>query len=213
MSKKSDNTTLNQLTLFAGDSLANLTVWPGREEARKMTATSGLNFYALLENSDRLGLLGRMFQASYQCISTRCYLTWKVKRTPAGRLIFQLAPSMPRTDGSGSGLLPTPRAIYGEHPGITDRSHLTGAIHFWPTPRANKTGGYSSPGWRPTLEQVVMYRTPNSTDWKNRGTEEYRKGRQIQLQTQVGGQLNPTWVEWLMGFPLGWTDLEPSETP
>lgn len=23
-----------------------------------------------------------------------------------------------------------------------------------------------------------------------------------------GGQLNPTWVEWLMGFPLGWTDLQ-----
>jgi DNA (cytosine-5)-methyltransferase 1 len=23
-----------------------------------------------------------------------------------------------------------------------------------------------------------------------------------------GGSLNPTWVEWLMGFPLGWTDLE-----
>jgi hypothetical protein len=28
-----------------------------------------------------------------------------------------------------------------------------------------------------------------------------------------GGKLNPTWVEWLMGFPLGWTDLEDSETP
>jgi hypothetical protein len=25
----------------------------------------------------------------------------------------------------------------------------------------------------------------------------------------VGGQLNPTWVEWLMGWPLGWTDLKP----
>lgn len=24
-----------------------------------------------------------------------------------------------------------------------------------------------------------------------------------------GGQLNPTWVEWLMGWPLGWTDLKP----
>jgi DNA (cytosine-5)-methyltransferase 1 len=23
------------------------------------------------------------------------------------------------------------------------------------------------------------------------------------------GSLNPTWVEWLMGFPDGWTDLEP----
>ena len=22
------------------------------------------------------------------------------------------------------------------------------------------------------------------------------------------GQLNPTWVEWLMGFPGGWTALE-----
>lgn len=26
--------------------------------------------------------------------------------------------------------------------------------------------------------------------------------------TEVGGQLNPTWVEWLMGWPLGWTDLK-----
>jgi len=27
-----------------------------------------------------------------------------------------------------------------------------------------------------------------------------------------GGQLNPTWVEWLMGWPLGWTDLKPLGT-
>jgi len=27
-----------------------------------------------------------------------------------------------------------------------------------------------------------------------------------------GGSLNPTWVEWLMGWPLGWTDLKPLET-
>jgi hypothetical protein len=26
------------------------------------------------------------------------------------------------------------------------------------------------------------------------------------------GFLNPMWVEWLMGFPLGWTDLEDLET-
>jgi hypothetical protein len=24
-----------------------------------------------------------------------------------------------------------------------------------------------------------------------------------------GGQLNPEWVEWLMGWPIGWTALEP----
>ena len=27
-----------------------------------------------------------------------------------------------------------------------------------------------------------------------------------------GGHLNPTWVEWLMGWPVGWTDLKPLET-
>lgn len=32
------------------------------------------------------------------------------------------------------------------------------------------------------------------------------------MKSGSGGQLNPTWVEWLMGFPLGWTALEASET-
>jgi hypothetical protein len=32
-----------------------------------------------------------------------------------------------------------------------------------------------------------------------------------QSTSQVIGQLNPTWVEWLMGWPLGWTDLKPLE--
>lgn len=27
------------------------------------------------------------------------------------------------------------------------------------------------------------------------------------------GRLNPEWVEWLMGFPIGWTELNASETP
>jgi hypothetical protein len=39
------------------------------------------------------------------------------------------------------------------------------------------------------------------------------------LIVQVGGELNPTWAEWFMGFPAGWTDVldgdesAPSETP
>ena len=31
------------------------------------------------------------------------------------------------------------------------------------------------------------------------------------LATVVGGPLNPPWVEWLMGWPQGWTDLKPLE--
>tara|TARA_R100001244_G_scaffold20806_1_gene22132 strand:- start:557 stop:958 length:402 start_codon:yes stop_codon:yes gene_type:complete len=29
----------------------------------------------------------------------------------------------------------------------------------------------------------------------------------------ITGELNPAWVEWLMGFPAGWTDLNSSVTP
>jgi hypothetical protein len=36
------------------------------------------------------------------------------------------------------------------------------------------------------------------------------KGTDLKILT--GGKLNPTWVEWLMGWPLGWTDLKPLET-
>ena len=49
-----------------------------------------------------------------------------------------------------------------------------------------------------------------------------KKGTQKSLSTIVidteggrektTGQLNPTWVEWLMGYPTGWTDLNVSET-
>jgi len=48
-----------------------------------------------------------------------------------------------------------------------------------------------------------------------------RKGKADTLPSQIAemegmdqtstGQLNPTWVEWLMGWPLGWTDLQPLE--
>src|SRR5216684_872072 len=71
---------------------------------------------------------------------------------------------------------------------------------LWPTPRANKVGGYSSPGFRPTLEQTVkMWPTPNPG--------EHGRGGQ-NLSTEVGGQLNPMWVEWLMGYLSAWTALE-----
>ncbi len=44
-------------------------------------------------------------------------------------------------------------------------------------------------------------------------TANRRDGLQSHGKNAITGQLNPTWVEWLMGFPAGWTDLEPSETP
>lgn len=42
--------------------------------------------------------------------STECLLTWKQRTTPAGRSLSQLVPSTRPTDGTGSGLWPTPTA-------------------------------------------------------------------------------------------------------
>jgi hypothetical protein len=39
-------------------------------------------------------------------------------------------------------------------------------------------------------------------------------GEQVNEKHKVKqtGQLNPSWVEWLMGWPIGWTDLKPLAT-
>jgi len=43
-----------------------------------------------------------------------------------------------------------------------------------------------------------------------RGRGSLEKGNEIiqPLPVQVGGTLNPTFVEWLMGFPRDWTEVE-----
>ena len=70
------------------------------------------------------------------------------------------------------------------------------------------------------LQTAVKYwPTPNASDNRDRGCMEdesvkrrLRIGKQVGLSTVVketrqSGTLNPEWVEWLMGFPLGHTDL------
>jgi len=52
--------------------------------------------------------------------------------------------------------------------------------------------------------KVKMWPTPREFMHKD-STTDRGKGN---LGEKVGGQLNPTWVEWLMGYPTGWTDLK-----
>jgi len=72
------------------------------------------------------------------------------------------------------------------------------------------------------LEDQEQWPTPRAAEWKGTGplgskSHNYRveKGyldATVQERGQITGPLNPTWVEWLMGWPLGWTDLKPLET-
>ena len=51
--------------------------------------------------------------------------------------------------------------------------------------------------------------TPTARDHKDTGVNtNYEKAKKKgRLAGHAGGSLNPTWVEWLMGYPKGWTDL------
>ena len=63
--------------------------------------------------------------------------------------------------------------------------------------------------------------TPQASDNRDRGNmsnpsiqRRVEIGKQISLSQSVhptSGKLNPTWVEWLMGWPPEWTDLKPLE--
>jgi hypothetical protein len=97
---------------------------------------------------------------------------------------------------------------------------LSAQVKLWPTPRANdaeKRGNIAN-DIRNGLPAAAKYwampvardartfrgaaRAPNAL-----GSEPLSV--QVSQQEQAtDGALNPTWVEWLMGFPLGWTALE-----
>jgi len=57
-----------------------------------------------------------------------------------------------------------------------------------------------------------LWPTPTAHNAKEGGFQSEHDRNTPTLAAQAGGALNPTWVEWLMGWPLGWTDLKPLET-
>jgi hypothetical protein len=65
---------------------------------------------------------------------------------------------------------------------------------------------------------VKRWATPQARDWFPPHKPEYIAAKRAEghgmsnLNDQIGGSLNPTWVEWLMGWPLGWTDCDASGT-
>jgi hypothetical protein len=86
----------------------------------------------------------------------------------------------------------------------------------WPTPTVcgnyNRKGASASSGDGLTTA-VLKCATPTARDWRSgKASEETHARNSRPLSEQIGGSLNPTWVEWLMGWPLGWTDLEPLAT-
>lgn len=202
--------------------------------------------------------------------------TWPKRGSMRSGACWEQTTSVPRIDASGCGYWRTPRAIYGEHPGMMCETHLTGQAiaATYPTPKGSPSGpdfarmnrpnsggddlataiargGATRQTWgTPTSRdhkdtgentnhqrnadrsllgaQVMVYRTPQASDGEKGGpnqtdggpslanqaahmptpTANRRSGLQSHGVNVISGSLNPTWVEWLMGWPRGWTDCE-----
>jgi hypothetical protein len=67
----------------------------------------------------------------------------------------------------------------------------------WPTPGASDAIRGTSPNWKPIR--------PSGQP------AQYPLNQALRDSTGLTGRPNPMWVEWLMGWPIQWTDLKPLE--
>jgi len=120
---------------------------------------------------------------------------WGMMRN--GALLERLTVGLP-TNGIESGLWPTPTAqdangrTHHNQTNGTKTLSLLGQVRIWPTPTSCMSKG-SSP--------AALTRK----DGKDRSNDRLDHA----VMKAHGGQLSPIWTEWLMGWPIGWTDLEP----
>lgn len=162
----------------------------------------------------------RMSPATCRSASIEYFKTWRDAVTAVRADCLRRRKSAHHTDASESSSSgwPTPTSTANQT-APSMRKH-PGCRAFWPTPRAS-TGG-ADPETRATGKNlqnaVASWPTPMARDHKDGdGTADVptngHLGRAAPRDpTSHPGQLNPDWVEMLMGFPIGWTDCGLSGT-
>lgn len=181
-----------QLTLFPEVTPASRFPRRGSGAAKQMTATSGLKCLGSSKNCGLLGSLERMLLGTFRWGSTKCWLIWKVRTTPRGHLVFRLVPSAPTMNDNGYGLLPT-LTVHGNY----NRKGMS-----------KKSGDGLVTALARRLLPTLIAR--DSRTFKGNVPPPGHMGG-ISLTQTLGGTLNPYWTEVFMGYPVGWTELNPSE--
>jgi hypothetical protein len=127
--------------------------------------------------------------------------TWPRSGTMRNGTAYLLPPLVRLTDETGCGSLPTPTA--------------DAAIDAMPSPvMAERFRRKGSSGSFVEAMSSVMWPTPQARDSHNRSGQAHRYEEEKRWNLQdclvsrgQSGSLNPTFVEWLMGFPRDWTEV------
>ena len=208
-SKEFNGETLFDLTLYAADTPASHLALPDTEMERMTHAICGPGYSMPLANYDPATQSWKMYGDTYLWGDCPSLETLPPSGMTQNGVLFPQPAWEPITDVTASSSWPTPRAstAMGEKTTVVQnrldngepyKAKLEQAVAMWPTPTYGKLAGGSG-----AVQQIQdLYLEGQITD-------EERKA----MQAGNGGRLNPMWVEWLMGFPPGWTDLEDSETP
>jgi len=190
---------------------------------------SNQNGYWAKMSQDSCQLL--MFPGSKGEHSEPYSTTWPHWGIVSGGLATELVRSGHRTKGKGHSSWPTPRANDAEKRGeiANDvRNGLPAAVKHWPTPQVRDYRSGDNPnsprqsrkaeqGWSQNLNDAVkLWGTPTASSCKGSslyGSERHKEVKRGNLRGEVmepsnKGQLNPDWVECLMGFSIGWTDID-----
>ena len=204
-----------QLTLFAEDSRASPSASPANGKPKTMTVGYGQSSPEFLASFDPDTWLLKTSQACVLEGWTTFSETLPKSGTMRNGRVYRLPTLELRTAENEFGLWPTPSVPNGgrlvkhatqqgrtfTHDGKKVQFGLEAAVKMWPTPSASTREGTKN-GGHPGLaggsgNRKKLYDLLGKEDGKKMGCQ----------------SLNPYWVEWLQGFPLGWTDLSASETP
>lgn len=196
------------------------TAWLVKDKEAKTGATSGLKSDGSSAQFNRDGSWEKTFAGYSQLrmdgFSVPSFPTWSRWGIASDGEYMGLARSELHTDESGSSLYPTPTVI-DSGSGRANRSPSANAQErpslalmarkgLWPTPAAQDGKNATCPPSQKNRDTLpgAMWRTPQHADSKS---SKVQAGHTTNLTHQVQGNLNPEWVETLMGFPQGWTDL------
>ena len=209
-----------QLNLFAADTPASPFQSQESNAAQRMKGISGLKCLELYEKSGRDGSLPRTLLGMLNKVSTRLPHRWKLKTSPSGRLLFQLQPLTRHTGGTDSGLLPTPMAVMRGRPEIAFQQALKGEPLY---KRRDKDGN----GRQFSIVDYLIYHsslpTPMASDCKG-ATDNCARIKNQELSylryclhfhlkpPSMTSYPHPSFVERMMGYPIGHTDLGGLET-